>query len=291
MSEFFDDGSLFYEGERHGYLKRKSETQLCDMDEEDDMSDMHGHSHTFLAKTAKRICMGNIKPSLSTSIDHFYVETQENIQPKARNALVTHAQYPQDDGNMCNFSDNTMDTPVSHLLGASCHTVVEDGGSGERTSPSSCDSYMDPQGRPVIAVESSSAANVMRRPAVLSDYYSFQRPMYELMQSPVSAHPRPKTVLHSATAGGHQIALGDAMDMEVEPMQQDSSCPTCSRSFGASDAKLSKMCNFCMKIFCEGTCIAACDMCREEFCKNCSTPNYKMPHGQFVCIDCSNRVK
>jgi len=296
MSEFYDDaGGSFYAGQSQGYHKRKSESQLCDMDEEDNLGDMHYHSREFPAKAAKRFCIGYIGSSLSASSNGFYAETQENIQPKQRNAVL----YPQVEGydmntaNMSSFiDDGSMDTPVSRPQGTGCHTV--EGGSGARTMPASCESCLDVTGRPVAAMEpaSSSSATMLRRPSVLSDYYAFQRPMYELMHSS-PAKPRRGD---GSTRGGrgsetHQVALGDAMDMEVEPTQQDSSCPACSRSFGASDGRLTKKCAFCMKTCCEGSCLAPCDLCREDFCKNCSTPNYHIPHGQFICIDCSYRVQ
>ncbi len=135
---------------------------------------------------------------------------------------------------------------------------------------------------------------------VLSDYYSIQRGREREQQ--------PYGNINNANAK----ILAFELNMEVEPTQQDSCCPTCSRTFEghndnnnvnvnvnvnvndktaavvASPVSKPKECNFCEKNYCELTCLSPCDSCSEYFCRNCSTPNFNVPHGYILCLECSN---
>ena len=169
-----------------------------------------------------------------------------------------------------------------------------------------------------------------RKPLILSDYYSFQRPMYELMHEPNPSSHRTSSSSESNMLMSTMLPdtavknnINNALDMEVEgsqePMQQDSSCPTCNQIFSVSSSSpspssssaaaaaaviasssssqqekhhvaLPKACNFCMKNYCHDTCLLPCDTCSEAFCRNCSTPNYATSHGCICCLDCSQSM-
>ncbi len=145
-------------------------------------------------------------------------------------------------------------------------------------------------------------AQPMKRPLVLSDYYSFQRPLYELMpdsndslcKSKIDSGCRSSSGLngiHNQSASGG-VTLEQAMDMEVEnittePTQQDSTCPKCRQLFGEGGLVTPKPCSFCLKQYCSEQCLSACGRCTDVFCTNCSTPNYSHMPGNILCLECS----
>ena len=140
----------------------------------------------------------------------------------------------------------------------------------------------------------------VKKTLVLSDYYSFQRPVWLRNEDKRATTP----AFNSRVSGIFEInKRGAVLNMEVddsEPIQRDAVCSTCLSSFGIStqqsqlqqqdvaNSKQPKSCYFCMKSYCEDTCVLPCDMCAEFFCRNCSTPNYDIAHGGIHCIECSN---
>ena len=190
------------------------------------------------------------------------------------------------------LSDSTLESPESFgLISLS-----------SMSSSSSGDVYSSRE----VSHRNEPTPRSVRRPVILSDYYSFQRPLYELAHTNQNA-----TILQSSisTRGIEttQVALETTLNMEVvdsEPIQRDAFCSTCLSSFSSDNQQLQqeakshpqqikyskqpKACNFCMKSYCEDTCLLPCDMCSEYFCRNCSTPNHHISHGGIFCIECSN---
>jgi hypothetical protein len=132
-------------------------------------------------------------------------------------------------------------------------------------APFECLPFREPN---LNASLTSMSVGADRRKLVLSDYYSLQR----------------------TTTTSNISTVDSSNQMDVEPTQQDSNCRSCLKLFGLNSNSIPKVCYFCLKSYCEVSCIAKCDSCMEQFCRNCSTPNHFTQHGNMICIDCCNRV-
>lgn len=84
----------------------------------------------------------------------------------------------------------------------------------------------------------------------------------------------------SATSQQYRVAVAAAAP-----------CHGCAQPIFNSSLAAAGQCFFCEKMYCTASCIATCDSCRQQFCKNCRTVSYECEFDRVVCLECNGNFR